>query len=112
MNVTPNKNILLTLSLLFLVFSLAAVPNALAKEADENDSIATVSLDWKQLTDLPDPNNPSDPLGVAGPFVGVHNEALIVAGGANFPRPVWDEESKKVWHDKIHVLTREELYNL
>ncbi|MCH1440047.1 MAG: hypothetical protein L7W43_10350, partial [Rubripirellula sp.] len=42
-----------------------------------------------------------DSIGVAGPFVGVHGEALIVAGGANFPRPVW--ESEKVWHDEIHV---------
>jgi N-acetylneuraminic acid mutarotase len=47
-----------------------------------------------------------DALGVAGPFVGVHNDALIVAGGANFPKPVW--ESKKVWHDRIHVLARSE----
>jgi SSS family transporter len=59
---------------------------------------ATVSLDWQQLPDLP------NELGVAGPFVGVHNDALIVAGGANFPRPVW--ENDKVWHDAIHVLTR------
>lgn len=54
-------------------------------------------LDWQTLADLP------DELGVAGPFVGVHNGALIVAGGANFPRPVWD--STKVWRDAIYVLT-------
>ena len=46
-----------------------------------------------------------DSIGVAGPFVGVHGETLIVAGGANFPRPVWDNE--KVWHDDIHILRRE-----
>ena len=51
---------------------------------------------WARLPDLP------DPLGVAGPFVGVHNGALLVAGGANFPRPVW--KSRKVWRRKIHVL--------
>ncbi|MCA9262357.1 MAG: sodium/solute symporter [Planctomycetales bacterium] len=55
-------------------------------------------LSWTSLPDLP------DALGVAGPFVGVHNEALIVAGGANFPKPVW--ETNKVWHRKIHVLTK------
>ena len=53
---------------------------------------------WKALPSLP------DDLGVAGPFAGVHNDALIVAGGANFPRPVWD--NGKVWHDRIHVLTQ------
>ena len=47
-----------------------------------------------------------DSIGVAGPFVGVHGEALIVAGGANFPRPVW--ESEKVWHDAIHVLRKKD----
>lgn len=47
-----------------------------------------------------------DSIGVAGPFVGVHGEALIVAGGANFPRPVW--ESEKVWHDEIHVLLKKD----
>lgn len=55
-------------------------------------------LKWDSLPDLP------DELGVAGPFVGTHNDSLIVAGGANFPRPVW--ETSKVWHDRIHVLTR------
>ncbi len=47
-----------------------------------------------------------DSIGVAGPFVGVHGEALVVAGGANFPRPVW--ESEKVWHDEIHVLFKKD----
>ncbi len=54
-------------------------------------------LDWERLPELP------DELGVAGALVGVHHDALIVAGGANFPKPVW--ESDKVWHDQIHVLT-------
>ena len=54
---------------------------------------------WSELPPLP------DDLGVAGPFAGVHNDALIVAGGANFPRPVW--ENDKVWRDRIFVLTRD-----
>ena len=55
-------------------------------------------LAWEELPALP------DELGVAGPFAGVHNDALIVAGGANFPRPVW--ETQKVWRSQIHVLTK------
>lgn len=55
-------------------------------------------LDWNELPAFP------EPLGVAGPFAGVHHDALIVAGGANFPKPVW--ETSKVWHDKIYVLER------
>ncbi len=56
-------------------------------------------LNWSELPPLP------DELGVAGPFAGVHRDALIVAGGANFPRPVWENE--KQWHDSIYVLTRD-----
>ena len=53
---------------------------------------------WEELPSLP------DQLGVAGPFAGVHNDALIVAGGANFPIPVW--ENDKLWRQEIHVLTK------
>lgn len=63
-------------------------------------------LEWKPLPDLP------SRLGVAGPFVGVQNseqkaseEVLLVAGGANFPEPVW--ENGKAWHDDIFAMTKE-----
>lgn len=74
------------LLLVALVVTAVTAPNAHAE------------VDWQALPDLP------DPLGVAGPFVGVHNDALIVAGGANFARPVWDHP--KLWHDAIHVLVK------
>lgn len=67
--------------------------------ADDPPATAT-KLKWTALPELP------NKLGVAGPFVGVHNEALIVAGGANFPTPAW--ESQKIWTDKIWVLTQTE----
>jgi len=56
-------------------------------------------VEWDKLTPLPDPQ------GFAGSFVGVTGDALVVAGGANFPdgRP-WDG-AKKVWYDKVFVLT-------
>jgi SSS family transporter len=56
-------------------------------------------FEWSLLADLP------DPVGRSGMFVGVHNGALIVAGGTNFPEPVWD--SDKQWYDDIFVLTQE-----
>lgn len=56
-------------------------------------------LKWKEIASLP------NELGVAGPFVGVHNDALIVAGGANFKRPIW--ETDKVWYEEIHVLEKD-----
>lgn len=59
---------------------------------------SAAKLDWQSLPDLP------NELGVAGPFVGVHQDVLIVAGGANFARPVWDSE--KQWHDQVDVLQK------
>lgn len=59
-------------------------------------------LKWTPLSDLPPLGDQTEALGVAGPYVGVHNDALIVAGGANFPKPYWGED--KVWHDDIWVL--------
>ena len=59
----------------------------------------------KALPDLP------DSIGVAGPFVGAHNDALIVAGGANFPvsegKDLWEVD--KVYHATAWVLTREKV---
>ena len=75
-------------------------PYAAADDVADPAAASLATLDWQSLPDLP------DPIGVAGPFVGVHNDALIVAGGANFPRPVW--ETEKVWHDQVHVLTKTE----
>ncbi|MCP4641104.1 MAG: sodium/solute symporter [bacterium] len=60
----------------------------------------TDMLEWEEMPPLPNPT------GVAGPFVGVHGDALIVAGGANFPNePLW--ETDKVWHAAVHVLTKD-----
>lgn len=57
-------------------------------------------LEWSEFPPLP------DEFGFAGPFVGVHEGALIVAGGANFPnQPLW--ETGKVWHDQVFVLEEE-----
>ena len=61
-------------------------------------------LDWTELPELPAPPGMEHHLGLAGAFAGVSGDALIVAGGANFTRPVW--ESQKVWHDEILVMVR------
>jgi hypothetical protein len=48
-----------------------------------------------------------DPLGVAGPFVGVSNDALIVAGGAHF-RVSPFKGGTKLWLNTIYVLEKAE----
>lgn len=61
---------------------------------------ADMALDWRQLPSIP------DPLGVAGPYAGVSGDALIVAGGANFPDKMPWEGGRKVWHDTAFVLDK------
>ena len=65
--------------------------------AGEDVSVST-TLHWKALPSIPDRE------GFASPFAGVSGDALLVAGGANFPllRP-W-EGGKKTWYDSIFVL--------
>ena len=58
------------------------------------------SLAWSKLPSLPDVH------GFAGPFVGTHNGALLVAGGANFPDKKPWEGGTKVWYDRVFVLER------
>ncbi len=85
----PHRNV--PIALLALLCCLVTTVSA--------DESSLHSLHWSELPSLP------SSLGVAGPFAGVHNDALIVAGGANFAPPVWDNE--KQWHDNIDVLVRD-----
>lgn len=59
-------------------------------------SVAAIELASEALPPLP------DPVGVAGPFVGIDGGVVIVAGGANFAPPVW--EATKAWHDAIFAM--------
>lgn len=54
---------------------------------------------WDQLTPIP------DSVGFAGSYAGVSDDALIVAGGANFPDGIgpWGN-TKKTWYDHVFVL--------
>ena len=87
-----NHKVSRCISSTILIISFLCIPEIARSEDIES------FLTWSNLPELP------DALGRAGVFVGVHNDALIVAGGANFPQPIW--ESSKVWHDDIYVLTK------
>ena len=66
-------------------------------------------LKWEVLTSLPPVGNQQEALGVAGPIAGVHNDAMIVAGGANFDKPFWEHE--KQWQNDIWVWTKNQQGN-
>jgi SSS family transporter len=84
-------------TLILLVILAAAGMDSRADEA------GTQILHWQELPNLP------DVLGVAGAFSGVSGGALIVAGGANFPEPLFkdgqeNQSAKKAWWDQVYVL--------
>lgn len=67
-----------------------------------------VQLEWDQLALIPPAEGQSIQPGLAGAFVGVHNDALLIAGGANFPEGgVW-EGGKKAYHKAIYILEKKE----
>jgi SSS family solute:Na+ symporter len=93
--------IVVSMILLGFARQIAAADDAPAKLPESN-----TPLKWTNLPPLP------DKFGLGGPIVGVHNDVLIVAGGANFPDGApWKIEGvtpgKKVWHSDVLVLEDE-----
>jgi len=69
-------------------------------------SAESLSLKWSELPPLPPSPGQTLQAGLAGPYAGVHNDALLVAGGANFPgKPPWAGGIKSWWAD-ILVFTK------
>lgn len=64
------------------------------------------ALSWAQLPPLPPSAGQVRQPGVAGPFAGVHGDALIVAGGANFPDKLPWDGGAKAWWDDVWVLEK------
>jgi solute:Na+ symporter, SSS family len=67
------------------------------------------SNNYFQFTTLPDlPPNSSYTTqpGLAGPYTGIDDNVLIVAGGANFPNKLPWEGGKKVFYDEIFILKK------
>jgi len=70
-------------------------------------SVSTIAqqkpaINWQRAAVLPAENNVPH-LGVAGPLTGVHNNVLVVAGGANFPDGMpWNGGAKK-YHATAYI---------
>ena len=66
-----------------------------------------ISIEWKTIAELPPFRNQSKSIGVAGPIVGVINDKLIVAGGANFPDKMPWQGGKKIYYNNISIFNKE-----
>ncbi|WP_461489713.1 sodium:solute symporter family protein [Pontibacter sp. HJ8] len=91
---------ILTLLLIFW-----AVSGSQAQQPESN------SMQWSVAASLPAAPGQALQPGLAGAAGGVHNNALLVAGGANFPEGLpWEGGKKKYWPD-IFVLLKDEKGN-
>lgn len=84
--------ILLYHLLMSLTFSLSAQTNGVN------------AMQWKIAATLPAARGQQTSLGFAGPVAGVHNDVVIVAGGANFPDSMPWLGGRKKYYDDVYVL--------
>ncbi len=80
---------------LFLSILYSFVTNQIDGKPDVEENIDKGLFSWKTLPDFP------DGIGVALPYTGVSNDALIIAGGTHFEGE--GEDRKKIWTDSIYV---------
>lgn len=66
-----------------------------------------ISIEWKTIAELPPFREQSKSIGVAGPVVGIINNKLIVAGGANFPDKMPWQGGKKIYYNNISIFNKE-----
>ena len=85
----------LFLGVLLVLTGMGSLPAADQQQTDE--------LQWSLLPDLPAPLDLPEPLGLGGPFVGVADGALLVAGGTNFKTSPF-QGGVKQWHSDVYIL--------
>lgn len=66
-----------------------------------------ISIEWKTIAELPPFRDQSKSIGIAGPVVGIINNKLIVAGGANFPDKMPWQGGKKIYYNSISIFNKE-----
>ncbi|MEL6926023.1 MAG: hypothetical protein AAFO94_18420, partial [Bacteroidota bacterium] len=62
-------------------------------------------FDWRTLPTAATTQDTQTPPGLAGAFSGVHNNALLLAGGVSYPDSLLWEGGQKQWYDRIYVYT-------
>ena len=65
------------------------------------------SIDWQKAGALPAAKGDPVHLGLAGPVSGIHNNMLIIGGGANFPDSMPWKGGKKRYYDDIYVFKKD-----
>lgn len=63
----------------------------------------TKAIQWRVFAEIPTANGQGKALGLAGPVTGIHQNVLMVAGGANFPDSMPWLGGKKKYYDELYV---------
>lgn len=87
------------LFLLSFILSTTAFPN--------NDKFKNTFI-WEEIASIPPSSGADIQLGLASPFAGLSNGAVIVAGGCNFPDKAVYEGGIKKYYSDVFVLDRNE----
>lgn len=66
----------------------------------------SIFIKWEKVAELPKQNGKEKALGVAGAIVGISQNKLIIAGGANFPDAMPWEGGTKKFHNTLYVFEK------
>lgn len=65
-------------------------------------------IKWSEYPDIPPGKSYAIQSGLAAPFAGSSNGVVLVAGGANFPEKPVTEGSKKIYHNDVFALFKDD----
>ncbi|MBU3745662.1 MAG: sodium transporter, partial [Sediminibacterium sp.] len=82
----------------FIFFICMIVPASIVAQQNAGNQFL-----WKIAADLPSNRNNEPALGLAGAISGIHQQHLIIAGGANFPKLMPWEGGKKQYYPEVYV---------
>lgn len=82
-----------------LWFALSSIAVFSMSCSSKSDQMAE-KLKWDIVGKVPADASGNASIGVAGPVVGIHNEVMLLAGGANFPEaPPWEGGKKAIYRE-------------
>lgn len=97
----------LSLTIFAGLHAAAFAQNAVPGHEAEGDTIhVPPRIEWEKIAELPPRHGEAKNPGLAGVFAGTQEDALIIAGGTNYPQGApWTGAKRAVWSD-IYVLER------
>lgn len=85
------------------LFLLMLIPPSVVSIAQKKTALG---IQWREAGALPPTADGTKAIGAAGAVSGIHNNVLLVAGGANFPDAMPWAGGKKAYHDDVYVFQK------